>query len=377
MDATIYTSIVEQYKRPPAKLDLIREDIEDGVLVLRSKNNATAIHRKILFINDYGMARAWRLWKDGVYPSNHLWGCVELAIKGYEVYLPEPANGTGLAKRLKNDWFPVLSAARRLNREDIIYCGHNVLLWTPFLKSLGILRCKIVGLLYAREPLPYGNTYDGIIAHTPVSEKNAARMYTRPLCEHISWGMDLDFFRPFPYEPKWILSCGKTFRDFKVLAVALKGMNLPIKIIHPDPASIKGLLPSIDVESARSIGEGIYAALAEYYYRFSIATLLTILPDPTNRHSIGLTNILESMACGRPIITTRTSAMTSEIDVEKEGVGFFVDVCDGLSLRNALLDLQHNPKEAERMGLKGRQLCEDFFNIDRFANDLHNFFERI
>lgn len=375
MKISATTGLSEQYRRVPPRLKELRATVEDGILVLRSVQGSPL--RRILFVNNYGMAQAWRLWKYGVYPGNHLWGCLELARRGYEILLPEPVTGRRIVKRLRNDWLPALIAARRLKTDDIVYCGHNVLLWTPLLKALKVVRCKIVGILFASEPLLFGNLYDGVIAHTPVAEENAAVRCPKALCAHISWGMDLDFFPSYSYEPRWFLSCGKTFRDFSVIAEAFNGLATAATIIHPRPDAIDPMPPNITMESARAIGEAVYAPLAHHYYRYSIATLLTLVPDPKRRHSAGLTNLFESMVCGRPVIVTRTSALMSEIDVENSGIGLYVNSCDASSLRQAVMRLTENAGEAREMGLRGRKLCEQYYNMDRFGAELHAFFEKL
>lgn len=375
MTVSKYGAPMDAYRKRPAKLDLIDESVEDGMLVLRGRGNGGRSTRRVLFVSDYGLAHAWRLWKDGVHPGNHLWGCIELAIMGYEVVLPEVATGHGLRKRLKNDWFPTLGAVRSLNKDDIVYCGHNVLLWTPLLKALSLVKCRIVGLTYAREPLPLGGRYDAIIAHTPVAQANAAKKHPRVHCAHISWGMDLDFFEGYSYDPRWMLSCGKTFRDFEVLASAFTDSNLPVKLICPEPDSLPDMPPSVHVESSMNIGEGIYVPLVHHYYRHACAALVTVTPDPTNRHCVGVTNVLEAMAAGRPVIATRTGAMTSEADVETRHIGVWVDPGDSGQLRAAAERLYRNPDEARVLGLNGRRLSEQYFNIDRYARDLNGLFE--
>lgn len=364
----------QDYKIPP-KLSSIRWSVENGVIVLRGANISP--RRRVLFVNNYGMAKAWRLWKEGVYPGNHLWGCLELAMMGYEVLIPEPATGKGIVKRFKNDWESALYASRYLKADDIVYCGHNILLWTPLFKALKAVKCKIVGLLFAREPLLFGNLYDGVIAHTPVANENFSARWPRVRCSHISWGMDMDFFTSYPYEPRWILSCGKTFRDFDVIKKAFVDLSVNATILCSSPDSVPSMPINVRVESARSIGDSVYVPLTHHYYRYSSATLLTLMPDLKQRYSIGLTNLFESMSCGRPVIVTRTSALTSEIDVEKSGIGLYVNPCDASSLKKAVMQLVKNPVEANEMGLRGRKLCEQYYNIDRFANDLHEFFEKL
>lgn len=375
IESATLASLSARYRQVPARRIGLRVAMEDGICVLRNAQGSS--RRRILYVSNYGMAQAWRLWESGVYPGHHLWGCLELAEMGYEVLLPEPASGRGLGKRLRNDWLPSLIASRRLRADDIVYCSHNILLWTTLLKAVRAIRCKIVGLLFAREPLFLARLYDGVIAHTPVAAKHATAICPSTLCAHISWGMDLDFLPLYPYEPQWFLSCGKTFRDFDVISEAFHGLDAGAVVIHPKPQTLTSMPANVDLVSAGRIGEGIYAPLAHHFYRHTTAVLLTLLPDPTERHAVGLTNLFEAMASGRPAIVTRTSALTSEIDVDKEGIGLYVNPSDPSSLREAVARLSRDRDEARQMGLRGRQLCERHYNMSRFAGDLHAFFEKL
>ena len=85
--------------------------------------------------------------------------------------------------------------------------------------------------------------------------------------------------------------------------------------------------------------------------------------------------VLEAMAMARPVVITRTGAVPSEIDVEKSGCGLFVPPNDPGALASALVSLADNPADAQAMGAAGRRLCESHYNIERFAADLHRFFE--
>jgi glycosyltransferase involved in cell wall biosynthesis len=92
---------------------------------------------------------------------------------------------------------------------------------------------------------------------------------------------------------------------------------------------------------------------------------------------MGLTNVFESMAAARPVIVTRTSALVGEIDVEASGIGSFVEPGDVSGLARAMSQLYRESDKAKQMGLNARRLCEERFNINRFASHLHQFFERL
>ena len=117
--------------------------------------------------------------------------------------------------------------------------------------------------------------------------------------------------------------------------------------------------------------------LTQVLYRFANVVLLTLLPDPNMREAVGYTNLLEAMAMGRPVIKTRTGAIDEDINVEQLGIGLYVDPRNEVSLKRAVTELFYAPEHAMELGKKGRQLAEQYYNMERFGGDLHNFFESL
>lgn len=70
----------------------------------------------------------------------------------------------------------------------------------------------------------------------------------------------------------------------------------------------------------------------------------------------GITVIFEAMAMGKPVISTRS--LYYPFDIEKEGVGLYVDYNNAEELSNAIRFLHENPKTAIEMGQRGRDLVE-------------------
>lgn len=351
----------------------------DGVH-LSTQNRNTVLRgdvsngRKVLYINSYGMAEAIRLYEAGKYPINHCWGIYQLARLGYEVTVPEPTPRKGLAKRLTNDLASFQATLGRFGPNDFIYCAHNVLLWAPLLKAVRLQHAKIVGLLFAKEPLPLAKHYDGIIAHTPAALKHITAIAPAVRRAHLSWGMDMEYFQTQPYEPEEFLSCGKTFRDFETLAAAIAMGGHRTRIVHPDPRSLPNMPAEASLIDARDYGKDIYNHLNQHEYPSCSAAVVTTLRDDENRHSVGLTNVLEAMASGRPVIVTRTNALVDEIDVEALNVGLFVEPGSPESLHRAMQKLRDDPELAATMGRNGRQLCEAKFNIEQYSHHLAAFF---
>jgi len=63
--------------------------------------------------------------------------------------------------------------------------------------------------------------------------------------------------------------------------------------------------------------------------------------------------------------------------VEKAGCGLHVPPDDPDALAKAMEQLMADPARARAMGDKGRQLIETHYNTDRYANDVHKFFESL
>jgi glycosyltransferase involved in cell wall biosynthesis len=83
------------------------------------------------------------------------------------------------------------------------------------------------------------------------------------------------------------------------------------------------------------------------------------------------------MAMGRPVILTRTGALATEIDVERDRCGLHVPPGDVDALARAMSSLAADPARAAALGQAGRDLCEARYDIRRYAEQLHTFFESL
>ncbi len=367
--------------RPKTVTDGIIEREEHGIVVLAPADRRP--FRRVVFVNCYGGASVWKKIKEGEVPPHHLWGCIELARMGYEVALAEPLPDFYLYRkplphdlRLWNwirDW---------LGRDGILYCGHNVLYWVPFLKQFGLVRARVVSLLYGREPLKFSRAHSGIIALNGAAADHIKKLAPRAQMAHLGWGVDLNFFPRVPFRPGSFLSCGITQRDHPTLSEAAKRSGCKIRVICPGlpkgiewPPNVQLIDsgPGFNVEKKRVT----YKELLLDHYADCVASLIILKRDPTELTGCGFTNLIEAMAMARPVIVTRTGALPTEIDVDKAGCGFQVPPEDSAALAKALETLANDPQRAEAMGEKGRQLAESHYNIDRFSRGLHEFFQKL
>ncbi|MEL7061605.1 MAG: glycosyltransferase family 4 protein, partial [Acidobacteriota bacterium] len=77
--------------------------------------------------------------------------------------------------------------------------------------------------------------------------------------------------------------------------------------------------------------------------------------------------ILEAMAAGLPVVTTRVSGNPEAVEHEKTGL--LVDPLDVSGLAEALVRLLDDPAWARRLGNAGRRRIEAEFSIERIADD--------
>jgi glycosyltransferase involved in cell wall biosynthesis len=69
--------------------------------------------------------------------------------------------------------------------------------------------------------------------------------------------------------------------------------------------------------------------------------------------------IMEAMATGRPVISTRIGAIP---EMMEDGAGIVITPRDGQGLHDALESLLDDPAKTERMGRAGRAVVEERFN---------------
>jgi glycosyltransferase involved in cell wall biosynthesis len=362
--------------------DGIAESKEDGLVVLSPADKSP--FRRILYVDGYGGASMWEKIKKGEVPSHHLRGCLELVRMGYEVALAEPLPDVNLRRRPVPHDLRLLKMVRSwLKRGDIVYCGHNLLFWLPLLNALGMLGRPIVSHLFGREDLPVSRGHNGIIGLTPAAAEQGKRLAPHAKVVHLGWGTDLSSFPKLAYRPEAFFSCGITLRDHRTLSLAAARCRQRIEVICPGvdgdikwPANVRvtdgGRGWNVDDKKV-SYNDLLY----KHYARSSGSLIILKNHRFVQQTAPGFTELIEAMAMARPVIITRTPALADEIDVEGAGWGLFVPMEDPDALSEAIDFLGDNPSQAEEMGRRGRRLAERHYNMERYARDLHKFFESL
>ena len=182
----------------------------------------------------------------------------------------------------------------------------------------------------------------------------------------IPFHADAGFYRPLPSAasalPRMICSAGLEWRDYPTLIEAVRGLDVEVRLgaaspwsKHRNETENQQLPPNVEARRYE------YNELRQLY---SDAKFV-VVPLYENDFQAGITTILEGMAMGKAIVTTRT---TGQIDTIREGEnGLYVAPGDVAGWRSAIMRLLDDPGEAERLGRQARRDIETEMSLDRWV----------
>ena len=345
---------------------------------------------KVLYYNNFSTAILWREWQEGVSPEHHLWGVPGLQRRGLEVDVL-PFEGAEwlkrLSKRLKllGDLDQQLRVLRVASQYDVIFCGcqHDAL-FLGLLRALGMLKTPVVVTMHHmvnplfRSRRMFGLFFGAITSFVCLHKRVATELVeffgvSTDRVEVIEWGGDAAFYArsatgeadSASTEPAvGVVAAGRTFRDYGVLIRATRGTDIPVNIYcTADALPTDSVSPNIIIHSQAGLLT-LQALLGAYRRAVVVAIPMIDLPDKL----IGLTSLIDAMGMGKPVIMTRNAHI--DIDIEKEGIGLWVEPGDVKGWQHALNRLLANPQEAREMGQRALALLNGPYHIDRFAGQL-------
>jgi glycosyltransferase involved in cell wall biosynthesis len=334
-------------------------------------------------------------------PSRYsLYGLDELAHSGFELRHDldpefEPGVRTRAAASVldravrlgggySGDFARVLSSLGELNRSDVVYSTVDTV-GIP-LALLGRLGRVKVPVVYAAIGLPErldqlrGPAAPRLFVdafrrlHTIVAygwgEVEELRAWVGPggpRVEFVAFGVDAEYFRPEPsVQPEDdVVSVGADpRRDFQLVAELAR--RLPERsfriVASADNARALGALPAnlrleVDVPFAR-----VRACL--------LRARVVALPVLDNTYSGATTTLLQAMACGKPVVVTRTAAIARGYDLE-DGVNCrLVPPGDVAALEHAVAGLLDDRELAAGLGLRARETVERNLTWAGYANEI-------
>lgn len=240
---------------------------------------------------------------------------------------------------------------RHKTRPAHILIGHH--LSTPkkkvFFRALHAQMDAI--FVYARTQQEYGEQELGI---------PAAKLHCIP------FHADHRFYRPLPPSPdappRMICSAGLEWRDYPTMLEAVRGLDVEVKLAAASPWS-----KHQNETENRELPPNVSARRYEYQElrRLYADARFVVVPLYENDFQAGITTILEAMAVGKAVITSRT---IGQIDTIRDGInGLYTPPGDAAALRAAIVRLLENPEEAERLGAQARRDLEADWTLDHWV----------
>ncbi len=217
--------------------------------------------------------------------------------------------------------------------------------------------------------IAYGS-FDKILFHSPknMEESICSGLISRDLCEFLCWGDDLDYIDNHIKisSDSTFLSTGREHRDYSTLVNAFSRktnlfLNIYTNLINYDNdyTSLKkweNEYSNINIEFVEKSAETTKRLAQKVGDCFCV--VIPVEQDGLY-YCVGFTSVVEAMAMSKPIISTRNPYYP--IDLEKEGIGIYVD--DVNSWCEAIDYLFSHPEVAIEMGRKARKLAEEKYNI--------------
>jgi glycosyltransferase involved in cell wall biosynthesis len=342
---------------------------------------------QVLFANNYDMARARAGWREGTYPAHHLYGTAQLGSELDVVDLPYSridrwARATRLTRGKLGDVGQQAAAARWHRRRSVVYsaAAHDLRALAA-LRAARLFPTPIVGVFHSPPPSHalLSSSRRGFDRAVALSEHTRQAMVDSGVPGEritvLGWGADLDFagFAPrVPAAPDApVVATGKTGRDMRTLLEALRVTDLPARIygdrgrlaeVAPIPADVT-VLPVVSNWSSSGPMKYDAGVTADLRSAAVVAIPLLNLDRLT-----GLTEVVDVLACGRPMILTR--APYFDFDIEQIGCGWWVEPGDVRGWSERLTAAMADRDRLDQMGRAGRAWAEQHLSERLFTAGL-------
>ncbi len=326
---------------------------------------------RVVLSNFLPVRQARRLYEEGTYPSQYLFGAVALEEAGHEVSYAQPGDGRlrplldALTRRvghLIGDLASQISSLRRAREADVLFgAADEVLSGSALLRSLGVLRTPVAAVFHHPPSRSWigrraARGYD--LVFTLSSESRNALIGLGRDPERtilICWGPQVDF-GPYaqPLGHDYVLSCGKSARDLDTLASAAVLADVPALIYAP-----RGWAAPANARALRVRHFPEMPPYAKVMEEMANASVVAIPLRSTDR-MYGLSELNDAMALGKPVVMTRTPHL--DLDLDRLGCGHLMEVGDVEGWRSVLTRLHNDPELRRAMGQKARDFAEREWN---------------
>jgi glycosyltransferase involved in cell wall biosynthesis len=191
-------------------------------------------------------------------------------------------------------------------------------------------------------------------------------------------GVDLRRFRPQPLKPAKelrLLAVGRLVekKGFHVLLAAVARLKSPFRLRivgeGPERERLSNIIAADGLAGRVALdGALTHAELPEAYAEADVVVVPSVEDRSGDRD--GLPNVvLEAMACARPVLASRISAIGCAVTHDETGL--LVPPGDAHALAVALERLAARPRLRERLGRDGRARVERDYEVGRCTERLH------
>lgn len=309
------------------------------------------------FVAPYDVARVIDGARRSVLPKQYLVGADLLAERG-DIHLfdrvADPASGRNPWHDPRQMW---TASVQSLARRSSLFVTSEMVLGAAPRRGRPPLRgavCIVHGKRRAEEIAP---RLRAAICLTEQSAEACADAGVATVA-HVRWGPDLGFAS---YDQPWpdrfaVASLGRTGRDTASLLAALARSDVAAIVDTTNarralPAQVCTLASIVPAEGDR----WEYASYVRPVAAFREVSAFVIALERPFEAPIGLSELNDAMALGRPVIMTRTPGVG--IDIEAEGFGIWVPPGDVDALTDAILLLERDVDRRTEMGRRAREVA--------------------
>lgn len=354
---------------------------------------------RIAFLYAGGREARWKQALAGEVPSDFFYGAVEIARNGHDVECvdaPENPRGwiAGAYNRLWNWRTPVRTRGEhfvavgavfdRLKHADVVVAtstphANAFVMWT----RLKRLRTPVVGIQCGMVNHPLHGArlratrrvlsrQEIVLFADSERPETISRFQLLPERVHANpFGVDTDFWTPGPssHDGGYLLAVGNDGRrDYRTLVEAVSGLSLRTKIVTARPLP-DSLPPNVEAIRGSWHRPAVTDAELRDLYRGALAVCV---PLEDSLQPSGQSVALQAMACGRPVILTRTQGLWTGGDfLEGEHV-LLVPPASAVALRGKIEELVSERSLAEQIGISAREAVLRNGRMTDFASRLES-----
>ena len=357
-------------------------------------------HIRVLILNNYPMDRVIREVNLGETPDQALFGVNRLQEYGFKpIFLPYPANGkwSKLQKMLVRLRIPLelgdlqqqMLALQLSSQADLVFapCGSQTHL-LQYLRALGLYKVPIVTLMhhsFLRGKLDFLRNWQRNLF---IRGADKLPCLSQALMDDLrgmganhsklallEWGTDVEFYGPWQPPGSGVIATGRTGRDFLTFAkamaqsrchgtvIGLQG-QLDNPIFHT--SSNLNIIEARNEQPAPGENRGWlkYPELCQHMRGHGAIAI----PLFAQRNLAGLSSVMDVLGLGRAVLMTRNRHI--DIDIEAEGIGFWLEPGDVDGWVQRLNWVQDHPDEIYTMGRRAREMAEGKYESHKFASQL-------